>query len=427
MSNKTLIPALKAKVGDWVYYICVMKYAQVAKEVNFAYELGGNDDLNSMIQRGISERTKEITNYLLNSEHRFLGSLIVAAYGGDPHYMPVRMEDSEEYLKGLDNSFGVLTFDGGQQYFALDGQHRLKAIKDAIKKSPELGAEEISVILVSHYDTDEGKEKTRRLFTNINKNAKSTTKSENLALDEDDGYAILTRRIINEHPLLAQNGRVAVFTKQGENGELSLATSVRDSDKVAVTSIRQLYEMVKSLAFDTSLEGLSLTSRPTDDDLESSYITVQKRISELYTACGDLYSIIEKNSDLRPFRKDKESPGMEHAFLRGVVQRCVVDSIRKIIDQKILSWQEVLSKLSKLDWSLKSTPWISVCNISDGKLKMQTSRDYTSLLNEMLAVHIAPHSKQQIKRARKSFSEVKNTAYPMSQEDLELNLIKTQK
>lgn len=53
MANKTFIPALRAHVGDWEYYICTMKYAEVKKQVSFAYELGNNQDLNSMIQRGI--------------------------------------------------------------------------------------------------------------------------------------------------------------------------------------------------------------------------------------------------------------------------------------------------------------------------------------------------------------------------------------
>jgi DNA sulfur modification protein DndB len=30
----------------------------------------------------------------------------------------------------------VLTFDGTQQYFVPDGQHRLRAIKDALKQTP---------------------------------------------------------------------------------------------------------------------------------------------------------------------------------------------------------------------------------------------------------------------------------------------------
>ncbi|MEF1205325.1 DNA sulfur modification protein DndB [Photobacterium damselae] len=422
MSNKTLIPALKAKVGDWVYYICVMKYAQVAKEVNFAYELGGNDDLNSLIQRGISERTKEITDYLLRSEHRFLGSLIVAAYGGDPHYMPVRMEDSEEYLRGLDNSFGVLTFDGGQQYFALDGQHRLKAIKDAIKKNPELGSEEISVILVSHYDTEHGKEKTRRLFTNINKNAKSTTRSENLALDEDDAFAILTRRLISDHEFFNQDGRVSVFTKQGENGELSLASSVRDNDKKAVTSIKQLYEMVKELSFNTALDGISLSKSPTDDDLEESYLIISERMVQFFEVCGNLVTKVEKSDDIRGLRKNKSAPGSEEAFLKGIIQRCVSTSIRQLIDQELLTWEDALEQLRTLSWKLGDAPWSSVCIINDGKLKMQTSREFANLLSDLLLVHLAPNSKQQIKRARKAYQEIKNQSYTFTQEELEIGL-----
>ena len=64
----------------------------------------------------------------------------------------------------------------------LMGNIDYRAIKDALKKNPELGADEICVLLVSHYDTEEGRKNTRRLFTNINKNAKSTTKGERISL-----------------------------------------------------------------------------------------------------------------------------------------------------------------------------------------------------------------------------------------------------
>lgn len=118
MANKTLIPALKARVGDWTYYICSMKFGQVAREFNFAYELNqGNAELSRLIQRGITTRTQEIVEYLKSSEHRFLGSLIVAAWGGDPVYHPVEMNDPDLLLEDLDSGFGVLSFDGSQSYF----------------------------------------------------------------------------------------------------------------------------------------------------------------------------------------------------------------------------------------------------------------------------------------------------------------------
>ena len=95
MPSKTFVPAFKAHVGEWSYYLCLMSYAQVAREINFAYELGVNKDLGSMIQRGIGVRTNDIRTYLLTNERRFLGSLIVAAWGGAPEYLPLRMADSE--------------------------------------------------------------------------------------------------------------------------------------------------------------------------------------------------------------------------------------------------------------------------------------------------------------------------------------------
>ena len=78
-----------------------------------------------LIQRGISARTKGITDYLLKWTHRFLGGIVVAAWGGEPKYTAMSMEDPDGMLQGLDREFGVLTFDGSQQYFVLDGQHRL--------------------------------------------------------------------------------------------------------------------------------------------------------------------------------------------------------------------------------------------------------------------------------------------------------------
>src|SRR3954451_5903824 len=126
MSNRTLIPAFEARVGDWKYYMCVMKYAEIAK-IYFAYEMGsGNKDLNMLIQRGLAPRTADIEKYLLTTESRFLGAMVVAAWGGEPKFTQLRMEDPEGVIQGIDQAFGLLTFDGSQSFFALDGQHRLK-------------------------------------------------------------------------------------------------------------------------------------------------------------------------------------------------------------------------------------------------------------------------------------------------------------
>lgn len=426
MSNRTLIPALSANVGDWKYYICVMKYAQVAKEIQFAHDLGGNTELSNLIQRGISERTKEIVQYLLHSPHRFLGALIVAAWGGDPNYISVEMQNDEGLLHGLDNSFGVLTFDGSHQYFALDGQHRLRAIKDAIKQNPELGKEEICVILVSHFDTPEGQEKTRRLFTNINKNAKSTTKGENIALDEDNGFAILTRRLIDYHPFLKQDGRVIVFTRNNEEGDISIAGgNIPNTNKRAFTTISTLFEMLQSLGheLDASMDK-KLSHRPTDDVLEDSYKILEKRVNDILINCGDIQNKFQNLTSAAQLRCPKGKEGDGHPFMRSLVQRAVTRCIEKVMDQKSLTWNETMKRFSSLDWKLSGSPWNSVVNLKENKVKMITSRENVSLLDDLLIAHIAPNSKSEIKRALTKFKDLRGCKYPIPEDDLYKNIVK---
>jgi hypothetical protein len=55
--------------------------------------------------------------------------LVVAVWDGEPQYRSLSIEDPDGMLQGLDREFGVLTFDGTQQYFVLDGQHRPRVSK----------------------------------------------------------------------------------------------------------------------------------------------------------------------------------------------------------------------------------------------------------------------------------------------------------
>jgi DNA sulfur modification protein DndB len=159
----TFIPVSRAKSSSGDYYICTMTYAEVARQVNFAYALGRNLDLNTTGNPDIAARSEEIQRSLLCSTNRILGPLIIAVSGGNPKYIGLRMDDSDELLLGLDRGFGVLKFDGTQQYLVLDTEHRLQAIKDVVKANANIGDEEVCVIIAAHYDTEEGKIRTREL------------------------------------------------------------------------------------------------------------------------------------------------------------------------------------------------------------------------------------------------------------------------
>jgi len=422
MATKTFIPAFKAAVGDWNYYICIMKYAQVAREVSFAHELGGNKDLNTLIQRGISARTDGIRDYLLKSEHRFLGSLIVATWGGDPEYIELKMDDTQGVLKGVDNNFGVLTLDGSHQFFALDGQHRLRAIKDAIKQNPSLGAEDICVLLVSHYDTKDGRERTQRLFTNINRNAKNTTAAENIALDVDDAFAIITRRLLSDHEFFGAKGRVRVFVRPPSEGDFTLAaSSVPVGDKSALTTITVLYDIIKIINWNLPPELDDLQSRPSDEILEKCYDEIASRLVAIFTATGDVIKALQSTPDAKDLRAPKGKEGNGHPMMRPIIQKAVARALQTVIDQELLSFDDALARLSKLPWKISSAPWTAVFNTDNGK--MITAKENSELLEDLLLAHIAPTSKAEITRARKSFKDIRQNNYPISQEQLEKAII----
>lgn len=423
MSNRTLIPALRASVGDWVYYICVMKYAQVAREVSFAHELEGHAELSKLIQRGLTKRTEQIVKYLRHNDHRFLGALIVAAWGGDPQYKPVVMQDNDGLLADLDEGFGVLIFDGSQQYFALDGQHRLRAIKDVLKTQPELGSEEICVLLVSHMNTTEGRQRTRRLFTNINRNAKSTSTAENIALDEDDAFAILARRFVTDHDFLSQEGRVEVLKNSGDNGELTLAgASIAKSNARAFTTLQTLYEILKNLTWGLHPSIRQLQQRPSDSDLDDAYSELAIRLDLLMKACGDVRSRLEQAVHARDVRAPKGDEGAGHAFLRPVVQREVSKICSLLAGEGSLAFEDVLARLSKLDWHLASAPWTSIVTMSGSNAKMVVNNQTRDLLQQLLRVHLYPESRANIQRARRAFNELRGMQYPVSEQTLMASL-----
>ena len=418
MTNKTYIPAFQASVGDWGYYICKMKYAEVDRSVKFAHELGGNKDLSSLIQRGLSDRTKEITQYLLKSEQRFLGSLIIAAWGGHPEYTPLEMEDSEGLLAGLDQGFGVLVFDGTHSFFALDGQHRLRAIKDALLKNPDLGAEDICVLLVSHYDTEDGRERTQRLFTNINRNAKPTSPGENIALDVDDAFAIITRNLLMNHPFLSEDGRVRIFSKPPDaSGSFTLATkNIRKTDPHAWTSMTVLYELVKVLAYDADPSTKDRSIRPTDEILEETYRLISSRIDEILEVCGDVKSQLEQAKSAKDIRIPIAEGGLSHPMMRPVIQQAVARVASSLISQGRLTWPQSLERLRSLPWKLEEVPWNSVFNEATGN--MISGKDHTDLLDQLLGVHLAPNSVEEVKRARRAYNDLMNRRYPVSEEEL---------
>lgn len=237
------LSSLRGIIGDWVYYPCLMKFKDIAERVNLAEEIYQSKTLSELVQRVIRrKRGKEIQRYIIKQEQRFFNSLIVAVYEGDPNWYgitnlrPNKELDIRKVPDEVIESIGILRLSGTERLFALDGQHRLVGIKEALKEKPERGDDELAVIFIAHKTDSAGKERSRRLFTTLNKNAKPVSKGEIIALDEDDAMAITVRRLVMENPMFMEDR----ILKNATN-------NIPTGNSTCITTIGNLYDLLEIL------------------------------------------------------------------------------------------------------------------------------------------------------------------------------------
>jgi len=255
MNNAIKLPCLRGRMGDWFYYVSLMSFKEIANRASMVPDIHKNKELSRWIQREVSDRTEDIVSYLVEQEQRFFNAIIFGIYGGKPQWQELDIDEkvkdfSEEERDYLGKTFGILSLSGGEEIFAIDGQHRTKAIQDAIKKDKELETEEVAVIFLAHKKTVEGEIRTRRLFSTLNRYAAPVTISEIIALDEEDNCAILTRRLIEDSDLFRDK---IVFSK---------TRSLNPQNREAFTNIILLYDIVAIILTDKKVLNFSVTGYP---------------------------------------------------------------------------------------------------------------------------------------------------------------------
>jgi DNA sulfur modification protein DndB len=404
-----LYPALKGKMGSWNYYTVKMSARELSESVRFAYEVYDDRTLDQAIQRILNESRvkKEIVQYLKRQPDRFFSSIVIAAIEGDPKYYPIEiMEDPRFQMlsddKRFSGAFGVLKFDGTQQYYALDGQHRLSAIKTIIDKNNPLsdGApqnfenEEFSVIVVvpnQGESRDLFLQKYRRLFANLNRYAKPTDQATNIIMDEDDTFAILTRRLISEQDFFKSAGRhresIRIKTEKGKN--------LRTRDPY-FTSLETLYdiniELLRSRARENNGwgpagEGEELSTfkrfRPQEEYLDALF----EELTLYWNAIIDGIPDLRKDpSKMRNHNLTEEEEGEEtdHLLFWPIGQEMLAEIVRQLLDTLLPNPEEpkevdvkrALIGLEKLQWDLHQPPWKYFLLIQDdqGRYKIRSEQ-----------------------------------------------------
>jgi len=227
------IPVIKSIIGNWTYYTGVLSFEDISNYVSpINDELHKSKSLSDAIQRSITDNYLSIKEYILNQDERFFNAIVLAVYDGNPNWIEVELEiEGEEFY-----DIGFLSLSGEEKIFPVDGQHRVAGIKASLNENLGLKNEKVPVIFIGHKKTDEGMQKTRRLFSTLNRYAKPVSPKDIVALDEDDIVAITTRFLVENH-----------FLFEKERIVFSLQKAINTSNKKAFTSLITLSDCVNEL------------------------------------------------------------------------------------------------------------------------------------------------------------------------------------
>lgn len=215
----TTVAAMRGKLGNTEYFVLALKAKLLTEKATIPSEMPdwSNMSMEEREQRDINyARVKtQIAPYLAQNKDRFFDSIILAAKNFNPaeDFEPL----SQVATKGLPRLYqtqtslmGFLTLQDGVVLIPLDGQHRVKALDFAIKGRDEKGEpiegfspdlslanEDVTVILIPYSE-----KKSRRIFTKVNRYAKTTTTGQNLVIDDDDIIAVLSRMVANDAKII---------------------------------------------------------------------------------------------------------------------------------------------------------------------------------------------------------------------------------
>lgn len=300
------IPAIRAHIGDWVYYIATMRFKDVSKYVKRVdNELHKSDLLKQMLQRSITNNYKSIAHYIETQEERFFNALVLAVYDGVPTWREVRLEydDGSEFY-----NLGVLELNGDEKIFPVDGQHRVEGIKKVVSESNEYDNEQIPVIFIGHKTDDAGMQRSRRLFSTLNRYAKPVSMRDIIALDEDDIVAIASRELVDTHPLFSKDRLLDSRTKAIPENNGKAFTTIITFYECNLEILWMLLKDVEVLNPDggkTKGKGKIkefIRRRPNDEMIHQFEDLCAAFWDALIDCFTDVYAYVADEPDSRPYR-----------------------------------------------------------------------------------------------------------------------------
>lgn len=401
MSESTFIPGLRGVFGDWAYYSCVIQVDYLAKNVLFAKDMyKATPRWSDMLQRELSaERGEEIADYLREND-RFFNAIVIGIYGGSPQWFEINVDAEYPELSNLPEerlryTLGFVSLSGEEKLYVIDGQHRLFGIKRAISDGTDLSKDEMPVILVSIKDTPSGRIRSRRLFSTVNKKAKTIGLGARIALDEDDATAITTRSLVESGQIFDEC--TILF---------SSAASIPPSEKMALTTVGNLYKSIylllkgllrnRGIKSPQQIKALLDGKRPPQETLDDYYKYVLTFFDGLCEKFSELDQYICSCSPDIPIAQYRGKHG-GHILFRPIG----IELFSRIFSELRGTTDERLDILSQLPVNIAQPPYLDVIwNNRRNIIIKSNNSQMLYILREMCGIPLTVKQQQSLARLR---------------------------
>ena len=260
-------------------------------------------------------RIPAIKNYILNNPTDYIFSSLTASVDGTMKFTP---------LPGLgeDGKQGRLYISMEARLLINDGQHRRKAIEEALKGMPDLGHEMISVVFFK----DKGLKRSQQMFSDLNQNAVKPTKSLNILYDHRNNFSQFIVNLANS---------VEIF-----QGRVELEKTAISNRSTKFFTLNGIAEATKYLLGVTKARKIS---EEEENRVKEFWNEVSKNIPEWQL-------LVQKRVTPNVLREQYVNAHTNSLNALGIVGSVLMINYPE-------NWKEKLSSLKTIDWSRDNQEW----------------------------------------------------------------------
>ena len=260
-------------------------------------------------------RIPHLKNYILNNPTDYTFSSLTASVDGVMKFTPAASLSE-------DGKIGRLYISMDSRLLINDGQHRRKAIEEALKERPELGHEMISVVFFQ----DKGLKRSQQMFSDLNQNAVKPTKSLNILYDHRNKFSSFIVNMVNI---------VEIFRDRVELEK----TALSNRSKKAFT-LNGISDATMKLL------GLSKPRKISESE--------EKTVKEYWTKVSENipeWGLLMDNS-VSPSRLREQ---FIHCHTNSLNALGIVGNV--LLKEHPNDWKTIIKKFQKIDWSRENPDW----------------------------------------------------------------------